>query len=184
MVSQADCKPNVHYLPHHGVIRQESQTTKLHIVYNGSARAYGNEPSVNDCLQAGPNYIPQLFDILIRFHWHKIAVTANVEKAFLMIGIAEDDRDFLFLWVKDPFKVPHELVHLRFTRLVFGLRPSPAILGKVLVHHIDKYQSKFPELTKQLKNSFYVDDLVTGASNEEGAIEFFRLQERSCQLEA
>ena len=71
-------------------------------------------------------------------------------------------------------KVPHELVHLRFTRLVFGLRPSPAILGEVLVHHIDKYQSKFPELTVQLKNSFYVDDLVTGASNEGDAIEFFQ----------
>ena len=42
MVSQAGCKPNVHYMPHHGVIRQESQTTKLRIVYNGSARAYGN----------------------------------------------------------------------------------------------------------------------------------------------
>ena len=130
MVSQAGCKPNVHYLPHHGVIRQESRTTKPRIVYNGSARAYGNEPSVNDYLQTGPNYIPKLFDILIRFCWHKIAVTADIEKAFLMIDIAEDDRDFLrFLWVKDPFMVQHELVYLRFTRLVFGLRPSPAILG-------------------------------------------------------
>ena len=69
--------------------------TKLRIVYNGSARAYGNEPSVNDYLQTGPNYIPKLFNILIRFRWHKIAVATDVEKAFLMIGIAEDDRDFL-----------------------------------------------------------------------------------------
>ena len=43
----------------------------------------------------GPNYILKLFNILIRFRWHKIAVAADVEKAFLMIGIAEDDRDFL-----------------------------------------------------------------------------------------
>ena len=28
---------NVHYLPYHGVIRQASHTTKLYIVYNGSA---------------------------------------------------------------------------------------------------------------------------------------------------
>ena len=92
-----------------------------------------------------------------------------------MISIVEDDRDFLrFLWVKDPFKAPYELVHLQFTRLVFGLRPSPAILGEVLEHHLDKYQSKYPELTKELKTTFYVDDLVTGASNEEGAIELFQ----------
>ena len=171
-LSQAIGKPSVHYMPHHGVTRQESQTTKLRIVYNGSARAYGGEPSINDCLQTGPNYIPKLFDILVRFRWHQIAVTADIEKAFLMISIAEDDRDFLrFLWVKDPFKAPCELVHLRFTRLVFGLRPSPAILGEVLVHHLDKYQSNYPE---ELKTTFYVDDLVTGASNEEGAIELFQ----------
>ena len=81
-------------------------------------------------------------------------MTTDIEKAFLMIHISETDRDFLrFLWVKDPFKIPHEIVHLRFTRLVFGLRPSPAILGEVLLHHIDKYQCKCPELTQQLKNS-------------------------------
>ena len=28
-----------------------------------------------------------------------------------------------------------EVVHLRFTWLVFGLRPSPAILGAVIAQH-------------------------------------------------
>ena len=115
-VSHVSCKPSVHYLPHHGVLRQDSETTRLRIVYNGSAKAYGAEQSLNDCLQTGPNYIPKLFDILIQFRWHKIAITADIEKAFLMIHINEADRDFLrFLWVRDPFQVPHELVHLRFT---------------------------------------------------------------------
>ena len=162
--SQDDCcKPRLHYLPHHGVVRQDSQTTKLRIVYNGSARALGDQYSLNDCLQTGPNHIPKLFNILIRFRWHKIAITADIEKAILMIGIDQADRDFLrFLWVKDPFKSPYELIHLRFTRLVFGIRPSPAILGSVLWHHIDKFESEWPELTKKLKDSFYVDDLLTG----------------------
>ena len=113
-----------------------SETTRLRIVYNGSAKAYGAEQSLNNCLQTGPNYIPKLFDILFRFRWHKIVITADIEKVFLMIHISEADRDFLrFLWIRDPFQVPHELVHLRFTRLVFGLQPSPAILGEVLLHH-------------------------------------------------
>ena len=59
-----------------------------------------------------------------------------------MIHISEADQDFLrFLWVRDPFHVPHELVHFRFTLLVFGLRPSPAILGEVLLHHIAENQA-------------------------------------------
>ena len=144
------------------MFRQSSQTTKLHIVYNGSARAFNNEPSLNDCLETSPSHIPKLFDILVRFRWHKIAMTADIEKAFLMVADDERDRDFLrFLWVKDPLKSPCELVLLRFTRLVFGLRPSPSILGEILKRHIDKYLSKLPELAMQLKESFYVDDLVT-----------------------
>ena len=82
----------VHYLPHHGVVRQDSQTTKLRIVYDGSARALGDAYSLNDCLQTGPNYIPKLLHILIQFRWHRIAVTADIEKAFLMISVDPPDR--------------------------------------------------------------------------------------------
>ena len=90
-----------------------------------------------------------------------------------MIEIDQADRDLLcFLWVKDPFKSPYELIHLRFTRLVFGLHPSPAILGSVLWHHIKKFESEWPELTKKLKDSFYVDDLIAGASDVKGALDF------------
>ena len=45
--------PSVHYLPHHGVVCQGSQTTKLRIVYDGSARGLGEHYSLNDCLETG-----------------------------------------------------------------------------------------------------------------------------------
>ena len=151
----------MHFLPHHGVLCHDSETTRLQIVYNVYAKGYGSEQSFNDYLQTEPNYISKLSDILIQFRWHKIAIAANIKKAFLMIHISEADQDFLrFLWVRNPFKVPHEPVHLQFTQLVLGMQSYSAILREKLLYHIDKYQFKFPELTKQLKNSFYVDDLV------------------------
>ena len=75
----------IHYLPHHCVIRQDKQTTKLLIVYDGSAKMATDSTSLNDSLQTGPNLIPKLFDVLITFRWHLVAVTADIEKAFLTL---------------------------------------------------------------------------------------------------
>ena len=41
----------VHNLPHHGVVRQDHTTTKLHIVYDGSARLTRDDCFFNNCLQ-------------------------------------------------------------------------------------------------------------------------------------
>jgi hypothetical protein len=83
----------VHYLPHREVVRPEKSTTKLRVVYDASARSNG--PSLNDCLYVGPSLLPLLFDILLRFRLHRIALVADIEKAFLNISISEEDRDFL-----------------------------------------------------------------------------------------
>ena len=111
-----------HYLPHRAVIRQDKATTKLRIVYDDSARSATDSLSLNDCLNTGPNLIPKLFNILIKFRRNLIAVTADIEKAFLMIGIHKADRDMLrFLWFKEATNADSEIIHLRFTRLIFGL---------------------------------------------------------------
>ena len=129
-------KGSIHYMPHHPVIRKGRSTTKVRIVYDGSAKSKESGLSLNDCLQTGPNLIPRLFDVMVRFCSHLIALTADIEKALLMIGTSESDRDMLrFLWFKDPHREDSEVVQFRFTRLVFGLRPSPAILGAVIAHH-------------------------------------------------
>ena len=131
---------NIHYLPHHCVIRKDKVTTKLRVVYDGSATTESRNYSLNDCLLTGPNLIPQIFDLLVKFRQNKVGLVADIEKAFLMIGIDEEDRDMpRFLWLKDA-KDPHsEVLKLRFCRLVFGLRPSPAILGATIQHHLETY---------------------------------------------
>jgi len=55
------------------------------------------------------------------------------------------------------------IIHYRFTCLVFGLRPSPAILGTVIASHVQKYCAQYSKLVHFLDQSLYVDDLVTGA---------------------
>ena len=116
-----ESKSPTHYLPHLPVVRTDRSTTKVRVVYDGSAKSNESSLSLNDCLHKGPNLIPKLFDVLIRFRNHPIALTGDIKKAFLMVGIEENDRDMLrFLWLSNPHDVNSELLHLQFTRLVFG----------------------------------------------------------------
>ncbi len=113
---------HINFLPHHPVIRRDKDTTKVRVVYDGSAKGSNDERSLNDHLQTGPNFTPHVFDILVKFHWNAIGITADIEKAFLMIGIKEVDRDALsFLWFDDPNECHPNLTMFRFRRLVFGL---------------------------------------------------------------
>ena len=92
-----------------------------------------------------------------------------------MIWIDEDDCDVLrFLWYQDPFNQNSEVVHLRFTRLVFGLCPSPAILGAVIAQHCEKYKNHHSNVTDKLSHSLYVDDLITGEETVEDASELYQ----------
>ena len=155
-----------HYMPHHGVVRTDKDTTKLRVVYHGSAKSQPDEPLI---------LIPKLFDILIKFRSHPIALTADIGKAFLMIGINKSDRDMLrFVWFSDPSNLDSEIQHFRFTRLVVGLRTFPAILGSILAHHLNSYTDLYPELIKMIEESLYVDDLISGGENESKAFEIYQ----------
>jgi len=121
------------------VIREDKQTTKLRIVFDGSAK----EPdhlSLNDCLDKGPNLTLNIFDILIKFRCYPIGMVADIEKAFHQIVIHLSDRDMLrFLWFDDVMSKKPGIVAYRFCRLVFGLTPSPAILNGVIQQHLTRY---------------------------------------------
>ena len=57
--------------------------------------------------------------------------------------------------------------------MVFGLRPSPAILEAVILHHLDKYNCEHPELVKQFKIGLYVNDLIMGTDRVESAFQIY-----------
>ena len=99
---------------------------------------------------------------------HKVAVVADIEKAFLMILINERDRNALrFTWIKDLRQQPPDICIYRFTQVVFGVACSPFFLNATLRQRIHRYQSTQPSLVQQLQHSIYVDDVVLGAKTAE-----------------
>ena len=114
----------VHYLPHHAVICWERSTTKIRIVYDGSAKLNDSELSVNECLQTGPNVIPKLFAVLVQFRSHPVAIISDIKKAFLMIDIVSADRDVLrFLWFQDPSKLDSPIIQFVSLESYLALDP-------------------------------------------------------------
>ena len=103
----------IHYWPHHAVIRQDKETTKVKVVYDASARSNG--PSLIDCLHTGPKFNQKILEILLRFRSYPIALVADIEKAFLMISVTPKDRDVLrFLWMDNPSSSEPQIVTVMF----------------------------------------------------------------------
>ena len=88
----------------------------------------------------------------------------DIEKAFLQVGIKQEDRDaFRFL-----FKVNGQEEHFRFTRVPFGAEASPFILGATLQHHYEQQPEEVRETVQTLRDNTYVDNLMkTGEGLEE-----------------
>ena len=68
-----------YYLPHHCVLKSDSTTTKLRVVFDASAKTTSGI-SLNECLMVGPKLQDDIFDILIRFRCFKIGMSAYVAK--------------------------------------------------------------------------------------------------------
>ena len=153
---------DVHYLPHHPV-QKESATTPIRIVYDCSCRGDGSSASLNDCLTAGPPILNKLCSIMLHFRLHTFAVSTDIEKAFLHIKLHPLDRNFTrFLWLSTPENTS-ELQTYRFTVVPFGASSSPFMLGAILNLHL----SKFHDVTRDMRDNIYVDNILSGCDTEE-----------------
>ena len=163
-----------HYLPHHSVSSPGSVTTKLRIVYDGSAKTNEANSSLNDCLYRGPVLLQDLAGILLRFRLQRVAITADIEKAFLQIGLHPPDRDVTrFLWLKDattPTAHADNLQEFRFTRVPFGVVCSPFLLAATVQHHL---QTTNDAISTQLQRDLYVDNLITGTDSTTDAVDLY-----------
>ena len=72
-----------YYLPHHGVLKESSTTTKLRVVFDASARST-NGVSLNQILAVGPRVQQVIFKIL---RFHVIGLAADVAKMYRQVGL-------------------------------------------------------------------------------------------------
>ncbi|GFR26584.1 CCHC-type domain-containing protein [Trichonephila clavata] len=168
------------YLPHHAVKKITNEQIKWRIVFDASYHSPGH-PSLNDTLGAGPNLLPDILAMLLRFRLSKIAITSDGSQAFLQLILADEDRDATrFLWYKTEhisdgnLYIADEIVTYRFTRLLFRLTSSPFLLSASLRELATMYKQTYPIATKHIENNIYMDDFVIGTSTDTEAITLYR----------
>ena len=103
-----------------------------------------------------------------------MAISGDIEKAFLNISVDPRDRDYLrFLWVDDTRSKHPNLQVYRFARVAFGICSSPFLLNATIRHHLTS--TNLPEeFVDCVLKSLYVDDFVGGEDSDELVFEMFK----------
>nr|XP_049466972.1 uncharacterized protein LOC125908320 [Anopheles coluzzii] len=158
-----DCDDTAaYYLPHHPVFKASSTTTKVRVVFDGSAKT-STGFSLNETLRVGPIVQDELIDIILRFRTYKIAVVADIAKMYRQIVLHPDDRRLVRIFFRFSPQSPIELYELN--TVTYGLSPSSFLATLTLLQLAEDEGADFPLASPALRHNFYVDDFIGGANS-------------------
>ncbi|XP_055542839.1 uncharacterized protein LOC129728426 [Wyeomyia smithii] len=155
------------YFPHHAVLKSESTTTKLRVVFDGSSKTTTGI-SLNDRLLVGPNINEDFFAILTRFRTYAVAFMADAEKMYRQVKVHKEDADFQRILWREETDQPIE--HYRLLTVTYGTACATYLAIECLQQAARDCQTEFPMAADRIKHNFYVDDLLSGADTLEDAI--------------
>nr|XP_026491789.1 uncharacterized protein LOC113397585 [Vanessa tameamea] len=169
-VSNPETNSRVFYLPHHAVVREDKETTKVRCVFDASCKG-SNNVSLNSCFIIGPKLQQDLRHILMRWRLHPYCIVADIVQMYRQIRVHSDDSDCLrILWRFDPNKPIETYKHVRLT---FGTSCAPYLAVKCLQQLALDEKSKYPIAAKITLQDFYMDDLLTGGDDEFEIIQIY-----------
>ncbi|XP_053681566.1 uncharacterized protein LOC128732345 [Sabethes cyaneus] len=162
MISEDDM--NCCYLPHHPVIKESSTTTKVRVVFDGSAKT-STGSSLNEALCVGPVVQDELIATILRMRTYPIALVGDIAKMYRQVLVHRDDTSLQrILWrfsTDEPIQV-YELL-----TVTYGLAPSSFLATRTLLQLADDEGSRYPLGREALLKNFYVDDFIGGAQTIE-----------------
>jgi hypothetical protein len=150
-------------LESHAVYVPSSTTHPVRVVINAKSTCKTTGKSLNEILLQGPDYLPSLIGILLRFRTGKVAVVADISKMFLRIKMARQDQRWLqvFRMMDDG-----DMELFCFISLAFGLKSAPFQAQWVIREHAKMFQSRFPAAAEAVERDLYMDDLGKTGSRE------------------
>jgi len=162
-------KPECQWLlPHFPVVRPEKATSKVRIVFDGSAPFEGK--SLNTEALTGPKLQSDVFDILVKFRKEWVALVGDISQMYHQLVLFPEDRPMhRFLWRN--MEINKEPEVYEFLRFVFGGCYCPFCAQFTWQKHAEIHQDSYPLAANAVKNHCYMDDLMPSVDSIKKAIE-------------
>ena len=156
---------NSYYLSHPCVFKDSSTTTKLRVVFDGSAKTTSGI-CLNDRLMVGPKIQKNLFSILIRFRMYPLALSEDIAKMYRKVQLDAEDKDSPRLFWRELNSTDIKL--FRMTRVAYGIESST-------FHSVRPLQVLAKDVTEKnvrrgIMTDMYVDDLLRKTPDLESAM--------------
>lgn len=156
------------YLPHHPVLKETSETTKVRVVFDASSKGC-NSISLNDEMLIGPQLQEDMRYLVMRWRMKPICFVADVEKMYRQVLVTKEDADYQrILWRHHSTET---IKDYRLLRVTFGTASAPYLAVKTLQQLAENECRDNPIAAETIKNDFFMDDLMSGQDTIEQAIE-------------
>lgn len=166
-VSEEENHKPTYYIPHHPVVKEDSTTTRLRVVFDASCKT-SSKKSLNDLLIVGPNLQDDIFNIILRLRQHKFAMAADVTKMYRQINVSKKHLQLqciLWRWNrKEPIKT------FQLKMVTYGMASSSFLAIRRLQETARQMSQSYPESAEVITRDFYVDDLLTGLDSVENLL--------------
>lgn len=147
-------------IPHHCVVRPDSATTKLRVVFDASSKTT-NGKSLNDIVYTGPKLQNDIVDILTKFRLQPIVFTADITKMYRNIDLRPEDRVWQHvLWRSSPSDPVSEY---ELNTVTYGVKSSPYLAIRTLHQLAAEHGSEYPKAAEVVRQDTFMDDITAGA---------------------
>ncbi|XP_071576903.1 uncharacterized protein [Temnothorax nylanderi] len=148
-----------YYLPHHGVLKPDSETTKLRVVFNGSC-ATSTGFSLNDTMYTGANLLLNIFDVLIWIRQHRYLFSTDITKMYRQIKVHPSDWDLQrIIWIDELY---NEVLYY-LTTVTYGTKAAPFLAVRTLLQLAKDEGHRFPLALPPIERGRCVDDMFGGS---------------------
>ncbi|XP_055910658.1 uncharacterized protein LOC129945022 [Eupeodes corollae] len=148
------------YLPHHAVVKPDSASTKVRVVFNASASTNKGH-SLNDFLCTGPALQNDLQTILLKWRQYPYVFNSDIEKMYRQIHVHPDHHRFQRIIFRSS-NSESDLADFEINRVTFGVNCAPYLAIRTLHQLASDEGNQYPLAKDMVLSDFYVDDVFSG----------------------